>query len=133
MLVGLTQLLTRWLPPVGSGPAEIPEESLWDSTAALNRLGGDHELLAEMKALFVREAPKQLKVLQTGESNAAAIVGAAHALKGMAMPFSAEKTVRLAAQVEKRARAGESDPAGLRILRLVSAVEELIGALRDGT
>ena len=130
MLDGLAQLLTRWLARADAGP-EPPREPLWDAEAALKRLGGDRELLAEIMALFASEAPKQLAVLQTGE--AAAIAGAAHALKGMALHFCASQAVELAGQVEQRARAGGIGRADPQVLQFVSAVEELLGVFRNET
>jgi len=120
MLDDLAQMLLRWLPP----PA--PAEPLWDAQATLDMLGGDHDLLAEMKALFIREAPAQLARLQSGPDAAAE---AAHALKGMAMHFHAQGVVDLATQLRQKARAGGIVPADPLAGQLAAAVEALLAAL----
>jgi two-component system, sensor histidine kinase and response regulator len=57
---------------------------LWDKTEALERLGGDEDLLRELCQIFVDESPKLLQKLRQGiaDADADAVMRAAHGLKG---------------------------------------------------
>jgi len=134
MLGGLAEILIRWLSPdsvAPKAPEEQAKEPLWDREAALQRLGGDSELLAEMKLLFIDEAPKHLDILKTGQADLSAIVSAAHALKGMLLHFSAKQACNMAAQVEKRARAEDIAPVDPQIFQLISTVDALVEVFID--
>jgi len=78
----------------------------WDESLALKRLDGDHDLLTEMIALFLEEAPVSIAELDAALSQAdlLALADAAHAIKGMAGHFCAEKIISLAANLEHAAR-----------------------------
>ena len=78
----------------------------WDESAALKRLDDDHDLLAEMIDLFLEEAPVQLAELAAALSRTdlLALADAAHAIKGMAGHFCAEKIISLAVKLEHAAR-----------------------------
>jgi two-component system sensor histidine kinase/response regulator len=56
----------------------------WDRTEALERLSGDKDLLRELCEIFLEESPKLLQRLRQAlaESNANAVMRAAHSLKG---------------------------------------------------
>ncbi|TAN71046.1 MAG: response regulator [Methylobacter sp.] len=85
---------------------DLPETEAWDESAALKRLDDDHDLLIEMIDLFLEEAPIQLTELAAALSRAdlLALADAAHAIKGMAGHFCAEKTISLAVSLEQAAR-----------------------------
>jgi two-component system, sensor histidine kinase and response regulator len=61
-----------------------PERFTWDVGATLERLGGDAELLHEVLGIVLEEVPRHMASLQRAiaESDAGAIEGLAHALKG---------------------------------------------------
>jgi histidine phosphotransfer protein HptB len=68
-------------------PVSTPIASLrvsWDKTEALERLGGDEDLLRELCGIFLEESPKLVQKLRhaLAESNANALMRAAHSLKG---------------------------------------------------
>jgi HPt (histidine-containing phosphotransfer) domain-containing protein len=130
LLEEMAQTLARWLPQAAP---QAPPEPVWDARAALEKMGGDRELLAEMKPLFVSEAPKHLACLAPSAEpqTASAIASAAHALKGMAMHFCAKEVTDLAAQVERLARDGGIGQADPLVAQLVRAVERLVTALRE--
>jgi signal transduction histidine kinase/DNA-binding response OmpR family regulator len=56
----------------------------WDVGATLERLGGDEELLHEVLGIFLEEVPRHMASLRQAiaESDAGAIEGVAHTLKG---------------------------------------------------
>jgi PAS domain S-box-containing protein len=131
LLEDLAGILVRWLvQPALAAEAQTPKSALpWDPSAALQRLGGDAELLAEMRQMFVEEGVKQVSRLLAEPADWTEIGEAAHALKGMAIHFYAKSVIDLAMAVEKQAREGGGEPNGPQVLQLASAVEELIEAL----
>jgi len=95
-------------PALAKSEAEGGEASTacWDESAALKRLDDDHDLLAEMIDLFLEEAPVFMAELADALSRAdlLALADAAHAIKGMAGHFCAEKIISLAVKLEYAAR-----------------------------
>jgi len=95
-------------PALAKSEAEGGETSTacWDESAALKRLDDDHDLLAEMIDLFLEEAPVFMAELADALSRAdlLALADAAHAIKGMAGHFCAEKIISLAVKLEHAAR-----------------------------
>jgi len=131
MLEDMAQILARWLSQDSADAAPGP---VWDARLALERLGGDRELLAEMKPMFASEAPKHLQGLASvalPRPDAAAIAAAAHALKGMAMHFCAGQVIDLAGQVERLARAGGVAQGDPLVAQLAGAVARLVAALGE--
>ena len=70
-------------------PASVPggnaaEKVLWGKDEAVERLGGDEELFWELCEIFLQESPKLLQKLgkAMAESDADAVMRAAHSLKG---------------------------------------------------
>ncbi len=108
----------------------------WDESVALKRLDGDHELLVEMIDLFLEEAPVQLAALSAALSQAdfLALADAAHAIKGMAGHFCAEKIISLAVKLEHSARDGSID-ADFQSMsdELIQATMDLVGNLLNRT
>src|SRR5438876_10634654 len=68
------------------------------SDQVLARVGGDHQLLAEISRLFVDDAPEHLQrikaALDAGDSGS--LRRAAHALRGAAANFGADQVVETA-------------------------------------
>jgi two-component system, sensor histidine kinase and response regulator len=82
-------------PPPGESPLDIGE--------ALQRLGGDRELLDEMLALLVAEIPKRLSEFRAAAAaqNVAALRMLAHTLKGATANLGAQPARRAAEQLEE--------------------------------
>ncbi|MGD9646425.1 MAG: Hpt domain-containing protein [Pirellulales bacterium] len=98
---------------------------------ALNRLGGNQELLRELIGFFADDAPKLLSQIETGleQSDARQIQLAAHSLVGLSANFEALPCKALAAQVEEHARQGDlASVAGLAS-ELKAGVHDLLAAL----
>ncbi|BCX81824.1 two-component system, sensor histidine kinase and response regulator [Methylomarinovum caldicuralii] len=98
--------------------AETRTSALWDREASLAQLDGDEELLQDMIALFLDDAPARLEALAAAASacDCQGIAEAAHALKGMAGHFHAETLQQQAAALEQAARDGNFDPAAVATL-----------------
>jgi signal transduction histidine kinase/DNA-binding response OmpR family regulator len=86
-------------------PPAMPEIS----DQLLARVGGDHELLAEISRLFVDDAPNHLQ--RIGEAiearDSEGLRRAAHALKGAAANFDADHVVERARMLEEMGRTGD--------------------------
>jgi PAS domain S-box-containing protein len=138
------QLIAILADRLGSQPAAIAptiadknlaateeNQTVWDKTAALNHLEGDSALLAEMIALFLTEAPKQLGELAQfqAEGNLPALANTAHAIKGTVVHFYAESARECASQLEQAARSGQSVDYQFMTQALIKVVEDLINNL----
>lgn len=91
-----------------------------DKVGALERIGGDEELLGEIASLFLEEYPGLLKdareALDAG--NSAGLERAAHSLKGSVSNFGAARTVEAAFSLERQARAGDLSSGAEGLARL---------------
>lgn len=134
----LADMLARWLArrqtgaatgdaaPAASAIAATALDSTpaatvaFDRAGALDRLGGDAELLASMIEIFLAETPKDLTRLQDAATAGLASAAArhAHSIKGAAANIGAEAVRALAATLEKDAREE-------RLAGLLAALPEL--------
>ena len=87
---------------------ELPDRSfqILDLTQALERVGGDRELLGEIAALFLEDAPDLLRRMREALSNGDAygLERSAHALKGSVSNFGAKRVYDAALALELDAR-----------------------------
>lgn len=85
----------------------------FDLEAALERVGGDQELLKEIAGLFLEDAPGLLDLVRDAieKNDASALQRAAHSLKGSVANFGAEETVEAAFQLEQMGANGKLDGA----------------------
>ncbi|MDO9142508.1 MAG: response regulator [Methylobacter sp.] len=101
-----------YVPDIPHNPALVKGEAkasaCWDEEATLKRLDGDADLLDEMVDLLLETAPVQLAELADALSrcDVLALADSAHAIKGMAGHFCAEKTINCAVNLEQAARSG---------------------------
>ena len=80
-----------------------------DRAVALERVGGDCELLQEMAQLFLEEYPSQLDAVRAAvrARDAKALERSAHSLKGSVGNFGAAAAQDAALQLEMLGRRGE--------------------------
>jgi two-component system, sensor histidine kinase and response regulator len=80
----------------------VPVQILWDKVEALERLGGDEELLRELCQIFLNESPKLLNELRRaiGEADSLGVMRAAHGLKGELGYLGAAKATQAARELE---------------------------------
>ncbi|HTP87040.1 MAG TPA: Hpt domain-containing protein [Bryobacteraceae bacterium] len=92
-------------PAGGSGMAAGPALNL---TAALDRVGGDEELLRELAGLFIDDYPRQLQQIEEaiGKQDWKTAEREAHSLKGAVANFGASDASEAARAVEFAAREG---------------------------
>ena len=83
--------------------------SILNLAAALERVGGDSELLEEVAKLFLDSAPDLLGQIReaVGSRDPQALQHAAHTLKGSVGNFGAEAAFEAALRLEKMGRAGD--------------------------
>lgn len=105
-----------------------------DQVSALERVGGDAELLAELAGLFLEEYPQLMATVRQGldQSKADLILGAAHQLKGLLAQFGAERARVCALHVEQSAKDGDlvaSAAANEELVRLMALVRPELSKL----
>ena len=117
---------TADLPSDVAGSFESP-----DLQAALEAVGGDHELLREVVDAFLQECPQILQsskdAVERGDQKQ--LVRFAHTLRGAMSTLGADEALQEAARLEEAARQGRFDDAPPLIARLEVAVERLSGFL----
>jgi len=101
----------------------------WDE--ALERVGGDVELLREVAKLFLDTAPQQMADLQSAltRGDPAGLQCAAHALKGAISIFGARAAFEAALRLENLARFGDMAQAEPAWAALQEAITRLKPAL----
>ena len=92
----------------GAQPISTPSPSgkiLWAKAEALERLGGDEDLLRELCQIFLDESPKLLQKLQVAilDADPEAVMRAAHSLKGELGYLGATGATQAARELEEMA------------------------------
>ncbi|MFN0102058.1 MAG: Hpt domain-containing protein [Bryobacteraceae bacterium] len=102
-----------------------------DCAVALERLGGDEELLREVASLFLDEYPILMNEIRVAASSrdAEALHRAAHSMKGSVSNFGADGVYQAAFALETKGRIGDLDALGPCIERLAGALENIRPAL----
>jgi CheY-like chemotaxis protein len=109
-----------------------PGEQL-ERASLLERVEGDHELLAEMIHLFLGEAPRQLEAMRNAlqQGDMLELERSAHSMKGAAGNLSAAAMASAALQLEQNAKNGDAEAAKTSLAILEGAVERLLPVLAD--
>ena len=102
----------RTLANLGREPAVItitqnlPTPERWNRIEALDRLGGDQELLQELIQIFLAESPKLILKLQKAvfESDAEAVMQCAHSIKGELSCLGGDDAAKAAMELETMGR-----------------------------
>jgi HPt (histidine-containing phosphotransfer) domain-containing protein len=100
---------------------------LFDRSAALDRLGGDEQLLREIASLFLAEYPALIDAIRSAvqRRDAHALERSAHALKGSVSNFDASAAVNAAFQLESIGRSGNLEHANAALEQLEAAFSDL--------
>lgn len=94
---------------------------------ALERLGGDEELLQELAQLFLEEYPALIDKIRSAidSQDAHGLERAAHSLKGSVGNFGAERAHRAALDLEMIGRAGNLASAPESFAKLQATMDDL--------
>ena len=113
-------------------PADADAAPAIDHPVLVERTGGDAELLAEIVALFMAEAPMLFANLEAevDAGRAAGVQATAHRLKGALADLSAVPAARCANDLEQLGRGGTLDGARAILDRLRDELERATAALR---
>jgi two-component system sensor histidine kinase/response regulator len=100
---------------------------LLDRSAALERIGGDEELLREIAGLFLAEYPTLMQdirlALESGDAEA--LERNAHSLKGSVANFEARPAVEAALTLEAMGRTRNLDRAPTALIELEAVLRAL--------
>lgn len=98
-----------------------------DLAQAMDRVGGDEDLLREIAALFLEDGPRMMGEVEEALRNgdATALASAAHGLKGCVATFGAKPAYEAALALETAGRNKDLSRAAQDLVRL----ELAIGAL----
>ncbi len=104
-----------------------------NSAVALDRLGGDEELLREVAQLFLEEYPALVAQIRAAVSagDADALQRAAHSLKGSVSNFGADAAYHAAFALELMGRSKEMDQAKGGLAALEESLEYIHPALLE--
>jgi two-component system, sensor histidine kinase and response regulator len=106
---------------------------LFDRSAALDRIGGDEELLQEIANLFLEEYPNLIHEIRAAvlSRDADALERGAHSLKGSVANFEAHAAVEVSLRLESMGRSGNLEQAKAALVELEAVFEALDPALRN--
>lgn len=107
------------------------QQGILNLAAALERIGGDSDLLEEVAKLFLESAPELLADIHQAVlgRNAQALQHAAHTLKGSVGNFGAKAVFEAAFRLEKMGRTGELTGVDDAFAVLEAEMERLTPAL----
>jgi HPt (histidine-containing phosphotransfer) domain-containing protein len=85
------------------------ETPVLDQSRLLEQFGGEPEIMAELRDLFLEDFPQQLAAIKEGIAggDAAQVARAAHSLKGASGTFGAERVYLVTKALEEMARADD--------------------------
>jgi signal transduction histidine kinase/DNA-binding response OmpR family regulator len=115
-------VLLRVIEEVTSSPVQVMEYA-----AALDRVGGDFQLLQEVAQLFLEEYPERLEKIRLGLERGSArdVEHEAHTLKGSVANFEAASTVHAALALETLGRSGSLENSAPLYQALTRELERL--------
>lgn len=98
-----------------------------DRAVALDQVGGDAELLAEVAQLFLEDYPNSLREIDAAvhTGDARLLERAAHTLKGAASNFGANPVAESALALEMAGRTGQLRAIDTDYSRLTSALRDM--------
>ncbi len=113
------------------GQVEQSAQGVFDVTGTLGRLGGDRGLLSDLIDLFSEDAPVWLGKMKNAVTagRAGDLRHSAHALRGLAANFGAERLTSTLLEVEEKAGTGTIDGTANLVDEAQQEVVELQHAL----
>jgi signal transduction histidine kinase/CheY-like chemotaxis protein len=120
-------------PPPPAQEKPLPKPGSWNKAEALDRIGGDEELLRDLCRIFLEESPRLLETLRqaVGEGDAESVMRAAHSLKGETGYLGAAGTTQAARQLEEIGRLKDLSQAPKLLAGLETELAGLCLSLKD--
>jgi signal transduction histidine kinase/DNA-binding response OmpR family regulator/HPt (histidine-containing phosphotransfer) domain-containing protein len=118
----------------GAGPpADVVGHHTFDAVVLLNRVSGDHALMAEVIRLFLEDLPSRRAAIDAAVAagDPVALRESAHALKGAAATVTANALAEAAAALEDLGMRSHLDTAGVAHRQLSIEADALIVTLGD--
>ncbi|MBN2170269.1 MAG: response regulator, partial [Candidatus Krumholzibacteriota bacterium] len=117
--------------PLPTGKDPSMDTQIFDRAAALDRVGGDLDLLIELAGMFLEDSPRMLDQIEEAveQGDADALTRGAHTLKGAVGNFSAQAAFDAAMNLEMIGRGGDLTEAPGACQKLVEEVRRLQPAL----
>ena len=106
----------------------INGKNIYDRERALEKLGGDLELLQEVEQVFASDCPQMMLKMKVALENKEAInlQRLAHTMKGSVSPFCAEQAYQSALRLEEIAKSGDLSQASQAFRNLQDEVRSLV-------
>jgi HPt (histidine-containing phosphotransfer) domain-containing protein len=101
----------------------------WDRNFALEQAGDDEEMLAELLVLFHDSSASDLARINGGlaAGDSVAVADAAHSIKGASASLGVEGVRKIAAELEKKGRAGDLSQGGELAAQLAALLKDFEG------
>ncbi len=128
----LSRLTATAAPAPSEAPAPRPAaDGLVDVDEAMNRVGGDRELLRSMIAMFFEQYPQEMAKIRESlaRGDAVGVQRAAHSLKGAIGIFGRKEAYAAAERVETQGRASDLSALAPALATLEEALSRLGPAL----
>lgn len=105
----------------------ICDGTVYDRAKALEQLGGDESLFAEISAVFIGECEGYCSAVESvlAEGDVTAVQREAHTVKSVLASFACEAGRELAARLEQLAASGRLDGADAMAAELAAAMRRL--------
>ncbi|MFW5693669.1 MAG: Hpt domain-containing protein [Alkalispirochaeta sp.] len=128
------------MPPINRSPDDSPDRNIFDRTALLQSIHGDHELLTQFIELFLKDFPDKMAALHaatpaadgTEPGDRAALRNAAHKILGSARTMRLNRLADAALDLQ---RLVDTEPHHLEQLaagsaRVTAEYERVVAILR---
>jgi HPt (histidine-containing phosphotransfer) domain-containing protein len=104
-----------------------------DVDDALQRLGHDEDLFAEIVQIYLEDAPAMLQSIHdaVSQADARSLQRSAHSLKGLSATLSAEPVAAAAYRLEQMGATGNFTDAATAVAQIDERVDELNAAVRE--
>lgn len=111
----------------------VANHQVWQRAEALERLGGDEDLLRELCQIFLEESPKLLQTLRQAAvaGDAEAVMRAAHSFKGELSYLGAEEATHAARILENMGHEKDLSGADATLVSLERQVTELCLSMKS--
>ena len=112
----------------------VPNDAMaWDTKRALEKLGGDEQLLRDVLGLFLEDVPKHMTSLRQAvtQGDTEAVAKIAHSLKGELGYLGISELSRKAGELEEMGRKGDLQYAAGAFAAFETEISAAVASIRD--